>query len=183
MAKATRDRGSEGTASTGGGRETLVVPRPSPFIHPIPVRYLEVDQQRVVFNMWYLAYVDDAMTAFLLEGGLPYSQMTDRGCDVQLVHAELDWKGSLRWDSPATVAVGLAGIGRTSFTLQFDFRSQGRVVAKAHCVYVAVHTDGSGKRDVPPYLIGALGVVSPLRDRAVGPESSPTAGSDPAPTP
>ena len=147
-----------------GGCENLAVPRSSPFIHPLSVRYLEVDQQRVVFNMWYLAYVDDAMTAFLLEGGLPYSQMMDRGCDVQLVHAELDWKGSLTWDSPATVAVGLAAIGRTSFTLQFDFRSLDRIVATAHCVYVAIHTDGSGKRDVPPYLVEALGVVSPLRD-------------------
>lgn len=140
------------------------MPRSSPFVHPLSVRYLEVDQQRVVFNMWYLAYVDDAMTAFLLEGGLPYSQMMDRGCDVQLVHAELDWKGSLTWDSPATVAVGLAAIGRTSFTLQFDFRSSDRIVATTHCVYVAIHTDGSGKRDVPPYLVEALGVVSPLRD-------------------
>ena len=113
--------------------------------------------------MWYLAYVDDAMTAFLLEGGLPYSQMMDRGCDVQLVHAELDWKGSLTWDSPATVAVGLAAIGRTSFTLQFDFRSLDRVVATARCVYVAIDTDGSGKREVPPFLVEALGVVSPLR--------------------
>lgn len=137
--------------------------RSVPFVHPISVRYLEVDQQRVVFNMWYLAYVDDAMTAFLLEGGLPYSQMVDQGCDVQLVHAELDWKGSLTWDSPATVAVGLATIGRTSFGLQFEFRARDRSVATARCVYVAVHTDGTGKREVPPYLVEALGAVGPLQ--------------------
>ena len=38
--------------------------RPVPFVHPITIRYLEVDRQGVVFNMWYLAYLDDAMTAF-----------------------------------------------------------------------------------------------------------------------
>jgi acyl-CoA thioester hydrolase len=145
------------------GARLSAVTRSSPFVHPISVRYLEVDQQRVVFNMWYLAYVDDAMTAFLLEGGLPYSQMMARGCDVQLVHAQLDWKGSLTWDSRATVGVGLTSIGRTSFTLDFDFRSLDRTVATAHCVYVAIHTDGSGKRDVPTYLVEALGVVGPLR--------------------
>ncbi len=138
--------------------------RTSPFVHPIAVRYLEVDQQRVVFNMWYLAYLDDAMTAFLLEGGLPYSQMIDRGCDVQLVHTELDWRGSLTWSSSATVLVGLANVGRTSFMLQFEFRLLDQIVATASSVYVSVHTDGSGKRDVPPFLIEALGVVSPLRD-------------------
>jgi acyl-CoA thioester hydrolase len=138
--------------------------RPAPFVHPVAVRYLEVDQQRVVFNMWYLAYLDDAMTAFLLEGGLPYSRMLDHGCDVQLVHTELDWRGSLTWSSSASVLVGLAKVGRTSFTLQFEFRSHEQTVATASSVYVSVHTDGSGKRDIPPYLIRALGEVSPLRD-------------------
>ena len=152
-----------GRAPVIDARITPVI-RSSPFVHPIAVRYLEVDQQRVVFNMWYLAYLDDAMTAFLLEGGLPYSEMIDRGCDVQLVHTELDWRGSLTWSDSASASVGLANLGRTSFTLQFDFRSVDRIVATASSVYVAVHTDGSGKRNVPPFLIDALGVVSPLRD-------------------
>ena len=30
------------------------------FTHRFDVRYLEADQQGVVFNMWYLAYFDDA---------------------------------------------------------------------------------------------------------------------------
>ena len=33
------------------------------------VRYLEADQQGVVFNMWYLGYFDEAMAQFLEEGG------------------------------------------------------------------------------------------------------------------
>src|SRR5437667_12390906 len=53
--------------------------RPIPFTHPVNVRYLEVDQQGVVFNMWYLAYFDDAMTSFLEEGGLPYVDMLAAG--------------------------------------------------------------------------------------------------------
>jgi len=144
--------------------ENRLVLRSEPFVHPIAVRYLEVDQQRVVFNMWYLAYMDDAMTAFLLEGGLPYSEMVDRGCDVQLVHTEIDWRGSLTWADPATVSVSLATVGRTSFTLQFEFRSLDRVVATGRNVYVAIHPDGSGKRDVPTFLIESLGVVGPLPD-------------------
>ena len=96
----------------------LTVPSPTPFVHPIAVRYLEVDHQGVVFNMWYLAYLDDAMTAFLLHGGLPYADMIARGFDVQLVHSEIDWKGSLTFSSSAEVAVTLARLGRTSFTLQ-----------------------------------------------------------------
>jgi acyl-CoA thioester hydrolase len=140
----------------------LTVPSTTPFIHPLAVRYLEVDQQGVVFNMWYLAYLDDAMTAFLLQGGLPYTEMTAGGFDVQLVHSEIDWEGSLTFTSPAEVAVALARVGRTSFTLQFEVRASGRRVATASTVYVTVRTDGSGKCEIPPVVAAALGPVDPL---------------------
>lgn len=132
------------------------MPRPSPFRHRVPVRYLEVDQQGVVFNMWYLAYLDDAMTVFLLAGGLPYTEMITAGFDVQVVHTELDWQGSLHWGDEAVVEVSLGRIGTTSFTLTFAIEAAGRPVATASTVYVAVRTDESGKCPVPPLVIRAL---------------------------
>jgi acyl-CoA thioester hydrolase len=45
------------------------------------VRYLEVDQQGVVFNMWYLGYFDEAMAAYLEDGGLAYPDMLAAGND------------------------------------------------------------------------------------------------------
>ena len=85
------------------------------FTHSVEVRYLEVDQQGVVFNMWYLAYLDDAMTAYLLAGGLPYVEMIEAGYDVQLVHTELDWVGSLGWGDRADIDV-------TTFALRIGRR-------------------------------------------------------------
>ena len=113
------------------------------------VRYLEADQQGVVFNMWYLGYFDEAMAAFLSEGGLEYPDMLASGYDVQLVHTEIDWRGSLRWPDPAEVEVRLAEARRTSFTLAFEVRTSGAVVA----------TDGSGKRPIPAFLRDALGAA------------------------
>jgi acyl-CoA thioester hydrolase len=127
------------------------------FSHSVEVRYLEVDQQGVVFNMWYLAYLDDAMTAFLLAGGLPYTEMIEAGYDVQLVHTELDWVGSLGWGDRADIDVSTARLGTTSFTLDFTVKTGGRDVATARTVYVVVGTDGSGKRPVPDRLRTALG--------------------------
>ena len=40
-----------------------------PFTHPVEVRYLEADQQGVVFNMWYLAYFDDAFSGLCSTAG------------------------------------------------------------------------------------------------------------------
>jgi acyl-CoA thioester hydrolase len=134
----------------------------SPFRHPVDVRYLEVDQQGVVFNMWYFAYLDEAMAAFLRHGGLPYPEMLAGGHDVQLVHTDLDWRGSLAYGERGEVEVALARLGRTSFTLDFAVTAGDRVVATASTVYVVVGTDGSGKREVPPAIRDALGEVRPL---------------------
>ncbi len=121
------------------------------------VRYLEVDQQGVVFNMWYLGYFDEAMADFLAEGGMPYQDMLDSGHDAQLVHTEIDWRSSLRWADDATVEVSLASIGATSFSLRFVVHAGETLVAEGLTVYVVVATDGSGKKPIPPALRAALG--------------------------
>jgi acyl-CoA thioester hydrolase len=132
-----------------------------PFTHHVDVRYLEADQQGVVFNMWYLAYLDDAMTGLLAHGGLGYPDLLAQGWDVQLVHTELDWVGPLRWGEPGEVDVALARVGTTSFTLQFAVRVGDRPVCTAETVYVAVETDGWTKVPVPEVLLAALGPVGP----------------------
>jgi acyl-CoA thioester hydrolase len=128
-----------------------------PTIYPHRVRYLEADQQGVVFNMWYLGYFDEAMAAFLADGGLAYPDMLAAGYDVQLVHSEIDWQSSLRWPERAEVEVRLGRAGTTSFALDFAVRTEDRLVATGETVYVVVATDGSGKRPLPQALRAALG--------------------------
>ena len=136
------------------------------FSHPIDVRYLEVDQQGVVFNMWYLAYFDDAMTAFLVHGGLEYRDLVAAGYDVQLVSTAVNWRGGVGWGDDVRVAVSLAKAGRTSFTLDFVVHRAGEEVVDGRTVYVVVRTDGSGKVEIPPLLRDALGEERPLRPPA-----------------
>ncbi|MGH3584798.1 MAG: acyl-CoA thioesterase [Pseudonocardia sp.] len=134
------------------------------FTHPITVRYLEVDAQGVVFNAWYLAYFDDAMSAFLAARGLPYRTLIDAGYDVQLVRSEIDWRAGVGWEDAVEVAVSTARIGRTSFALDFEVRRDGdEVTCSGRTVYVVVATDGSGKREIPPPIADALGEPAPLR--------------------
>jgi acyl-CoA thioester hydrolase len=122
------------------------------------VRYLECDQQGVVYNMWYLGYFDEAFAGFLAGGGRPYPDLIASGVDVQVVHADIDWTGPLRWGDEAVIEVRLGRRGTTSFALDYTLRSgAGAGVATARIVYVTVATDGSGKVPVPPDLGGALG--------------------------
>ncbi len=129
------------------------------FVHPVAVRYLEVDRQGVVFHMWYLAYFDDAMTAYLAAVGAPYDDLLGAGLDVQLVHTEIDWTGRLGFGDDAAIAVSTERVGTTSFTLRFTALRSAAPVAAGRTVYVVVAADGSGKRDVPDTLRAALSRV------------------------
>lgn len=132
------------------------------FTHARQVRYVEVDAQNVVFNSWYLAWFDDAMTAFLEHGGLSYKAMLDAGYDVQLVRSEIDWRAGVGFQDAVEVAVATARLGRTSFALDFEVRHGSAVTCAGRTVYVVVATDGSGKREIPPLIRAALGEPAPL---------------------
>jgi len=54
--------------------------------HPTVVRYLEVDAQNAVFNMWYLGSFDEAMGGYLTARGYPFPELIKDGADTQLVH-------------------------------------------------------------------------------------------------
>src|SRR5262249_11150518 len=128
----------------------------APFTHHVSIRYLEVDQQGVVFNMWYLAYCDDAMTSWMNHIGLPYDEMFAGGVDAQIVHTELDWHGSAGWGDDLEVDVTSDHRGTPSSTLGSTPHGGDRPVVTASTVYVTVATDASGKRPTPPALRAAL---------------------------
>jgi acyl-CoA thioester hydrolase len=128
-----------------------------PFVQRVQVPYFQVDQQGVVFNMWYLAWFDEAMTAYLGEIGFPYDALMRAGIDVQLVHTELDWTDGVRFGDDVGVEVTTHEIGRTSFTLGFRVLRGDAAPVVAKTVYVVIRMDGSGKTSVPPDLRAALG--------------------------
>ena len=129
-----------------------------PFVHTVHIRYLEVDSQGVVFNMWYMAYFDDAMGAFLVHNGVPRETVLAAGVDAQLVRVAIDWRGALRMGTPAEISGRTARVGNTSFALEYSVTQNNELTANAEIVYVCVARDGSGKRPVPPLIKQALGL-------------------------
>jgi len=132
------------------------------FEFPVRVRYHEVDAQGVVFNAWYLAWFDEAMTEFLESRDLSYTTMLDAGYDVQLVHTEIDWWSGVGWVDDVVVAVSTARLGTTSFDLDFEVRLDGKVSCSARTTYVVIAVDGTGKREIPRIIRNALGEPDPL---------------------
>lgn len=114
-----------------------------PFLCTVHVPYFQVDQQGVVNHMWYLAWCDEAYTAYLEHLGLSYPVLVESGHDQHIVNVNLDWVGAVRPDDTrVAVAVSELRVGDSSFTLRYVIaacRPAGPVdVAHGRITYVNV---------------------------------------------
>lgn len=112
-------------------------------IHPLRVRWSEVDMQKIVFNGNYLNYIDVAVAEYWRAIGLPYPHgYVDRYAnDVYLRKATVEYLGSARYDDMLDVLVRVARLGRTSMTFAFEIWRSGadpsdKPLITAELVYV-----------------------------------------------
>lgn len=131
---------------------------------PISTAYYQFDQQGVVFNMWYLAYAEEARNAYLGAIGYSLQNLLESGHDIQVVHADLDWSGAVRYGETLTAEVSTGKIGRTSFALDYALKVGDEVRVRVGSVYVIVDSAISGKAAIPAELRAAL-EASSTRDR------------------
>lgn len=123
---------------------------------PICTHYYQFDQQGVAFNMWYLAFAEEARNAFLAEEGFPLRALLASGHDVQVVHVEIDWMAALRWGDELMATVSAGRTGTTSFTLSFSFEVSGQVRARASITYVVIDALTQKKAPLPSELRSLL---------------------------
>ena len=145
------------------------------FRYSLDVRFFEVDSLGVVFNMWYLGWCDEAMSAFMESIGYGYATLRAAGVDAVLRKADLEWVDSLEAFQHAEVAVRVDHVGTTSFRLGYDINrvDNGRVddepadasgdpaqqrgrCAHAAITYVCVEIDGRSTTPIPSGLRKAL---------------------------
>jgi acyl-CoA thioester hydrolase len=126
--------------------------------HELAVRYIECDMQGVVFNGHYLAYVDDAMGAWMLAAvGKPFDEL---GFDIMVVHAELDWRGSARLGDTIGIECAVVRWGTTSFVVGFDAHVAGRPVCRVELTYVGIAPGTTDKTPPPDEFKRALDAVA-----------------------
>jgi len=129
---------------------------------PLDVRFFEVDSLGVVFNMWYLGWCDEAMSAFMESIGFGYETLRDQGFDAVLRKAELEWLDSLQAFEHAEVAVRVDHVGTTSFRLGYSIErveASGQLrtrCAQAEITYVCVQIAGRSTAPIPAGMRRAL---------------------------
>ncbi len=119
-----------------------------------PVRYAECDQQGIVFNGHYLTWADEACTAWFGAVGTPYADLLERGLDLRVRAAELQFAGPARWGDVVAVDVACERIGGSSFVLGLTVRAGERECCAVRTTYVLVDAAGRPVR-VPDVLRAA----------------------------
>jgi YbgC/YbaW family acyl-CoA thioester hydrolase len=114
-------------------------------VHPLRVRWAEVDMQKVVFNAHYLTYIDTALAEYWREIGLTYPEgyVERYANDMFLRKATIDYLGSARYDDDLAVLCRVGRLGRSSMTMQFEIWREGAAdestaLVTAELVYVNV---------------------------------------------
>lgn len=127
-----------------------------PFHHQLRVRYGECDQQGVVFNANYMAYMDDA-TEVWIRGLSPGGDYRKLGWEWMLVRSAIEWQGSAHNGEVLDIAVAVMRWGGTSFDFGFIGTHDGRAVFTARTVNVSVRAATLEKITTPDRVRELLG--------------------------
>ena len=103
-----------------------------------PVRYVECDQQGVVFNAHYLTWADEASNAWWTAHGLPWDELVASGVDPVVKASSLEWSSSARFGDTVTVDAETEKVGHTSVTVRFTVRVGERVCCVVRTTYVCI---------------------------------------------
>jgi acyl-CoA thioester hydrolase len=129
-----------------------------PYQHRVRVRYGDCDQQGVVFNPNYMAYMDDAFEVWL-SGSAPNGNYLDLNWDFMAVRSVIEWERSARTADILTIDVGVVRYGSASFDLGFIGKVNGQRVFAARLVCVSVTPVTHAKLVTPDNVKTILGAT------------------------
>ena len=119
-----------------------------------PVRYAECDQQGIAFNAHYLAWCDEAATAWFGVVGTPYEDLLTRGLDMRVKATTLEWSAPVRWRDALDVDAAVERVGGSSWVLAMRLCVREQVRCTVRTTYVLVDDRGRPNR-VPDDLRAA----------------------------
>jgi YbgC/YbaW family acyl-CoA thioester hydrolase len=122
------------------------------------IKLHETDAAGLLFFGHQFKLAHDAYELLMEKIGFSFARVFDE-CDflLPIVHAEADYLAPLYVGDRLTVIVSLAGIGESSFTLEYDFQNtEMKSVGKVTTVHVCVDKKNRKKRLLPEAIRAAL---------------------------
>lgn len=124
------------------------------FSHTLEVRFRDCDPMGHANNAVYLTYLEQArFKCWQSLWGPSLSEFPGETPGVILARAEIDYRSPARFGDLLEVRIGLGGVGRTSFTLEYEIvDAQQRTVATAKTVQVMFDYRTATPVPVPPAI-------------------------------
>lgn len=111
------------------------------FTHRLDVRFRDCDALGHVNNAVYLTYLEQARLHFWRASGLA-GGAGEQAPGVILARVEIDYRRPATFGETLEIRIGVAAIGRTSFTYEYEVVDAGeRLVASARTVLVRYDYD------------------------------------------
>jgi acyl-CoA thioester hydrolase len=127
------------------------------FVHPLRVRWAEVDRQGIVFNGHYLAYFDVGITEYWRAIGYPYPDgLAEHGTDLYVVKATVEYHASATYDDMIDICMRCARIGRTSITFRPEIYRGEVLLVSGELIYVNADPATKKAAPVPAFLRQAI---------------------------
>ena len=127
------------------------------FTHRLDVRFRDCDPLGHVNNAVYLTYLEQTRFNHWRASGLASDPEGNGIPSVILARVEIDYRRQARYGDRLEIRLGVAGIGRTSFTYQYEILSEdGQVVATARTVLVSFDYTAGKPTPVTAFLREAL---------------------------
>jgi len=118
-----------------------------PLILPLAVRDYECDYEGIVNNAVYLNYLEHARHEFLKQAGVKVVELTQKGINLVIIRAEVDYLWPLRSGDSFEVRVTMERISRLRFGFQQDiYRTpDNKPILKAKIIGTAFDANGRPK--------------------------------------
>lgn len=121
------------------------------------IRHSDTDRIGHVNNVAFAAFLEFGRASLLheLTRAVPIP-----GHAFVIVRLEIDYRAEMRWPGRVQIGVGVARIGRSSFTVDQAMFNEGKVVATARSVLAMMNLTTRRSAPLPPDIIAALGRLS-----------------------
>lgn len=126
-------------------------------VHPLRVRWAEVDRQGIVFNGNYLLYFDIAITEDWRAIGCPYPEgLAEHGSDLFVRKATVEYHAPAHYDELLDLCVRVEAIGRSSIRFALEVFRGETLVVSGELVYVNADPVARVSAPVPAFLRQAV---------------------------
>ena len=106
------------------------------------IRYADTDHFGVVYYSKYLDWMEAGRTEILRDNGINYAQLEDENKFAPVVHLEIDYMDSPKYDDIVVLETKIEKIGNSSVTFSYEIKSkEGKLFAKATTVNVFITKD------------------------------------------